>query len=208
MRLCIVGASGPTGRLLVSEAQARAHDVVAFARAAAPYPDGVRAVVGDVRTPGVLDEAIVGQDAVIVLHGVSLAEANRPTDLVSVGTRNVIDSMQRAGVRRLIVQSSHGVGDSAKDAGLLARLFFWMRLRGAYADKVVQESLVRESRLDWTIVRPARLTDGPGGGQWVERLGHGPIPSSIARIDVARYLLRLAEESRHVVETVALGARG
>ena len=121
--------------------------------------------------------------------GVSFAAARRPTNVFSQGTRNLIAALKAAGVRRLIVQSSFGVGDSRRDAGLLERVFYTLLLRGAYADKVLQEQVVRESGFDYTIVRSTRLTTDVGTGRYTARVGPGPVPSSIARADVARFIL-------------------
>jgi uncharacterized protein YbjT (DUF2867 family) len=137
--------------------------------------------------------------------GVSLAAARRPTNVFSQGTRNLIAALKGAGVRRLIVQSSFGVGDSRRDAGLLERVFYALLLRGAYADKVLQEQAVSESGLDYTIVRPTRLTTASGTGRYTARVGPGAVPSSIARADVARFILGALGTREYVGKTVSLG---
>jgi uncharacterized protein YbjT (DUF2867 family) len=96
--------------------------------------------------------------------------------------------LKAAGVRRLIVVSSFGVGDSGRDTWILERVFFALGVWGAYADKDLQEQAVRESGLDYTIVRPTRLTMGSGTGRYTARVGPGPVPSPIARAGVARWL--------------------
>ncbi len=126
---------------------------------------------------------------------------------LTVPTRNLIAALKAAGVRRLIVQSSFGVGDSRRDAGLLERVFYALLLRGAYADKVLQEQAVRESGLDYTIVRPTRLTTAAGAGRYTARVGPGPVPSSIARADVARFILDALGTREYVGKTVSLGGR-
>src|SRR5271165_1027102 len=152
-----------------------------------------------------LDVAARGQDAAVSMLGVSFAAARRPTNVFSQGTRNLIAALKAAGVRRLIVQSSFGVGDSRRDAGLLERVFYALLLRGAYADKVLQEQAVRESGLDYTIVRPTRLTMAAGTGRYTARVGPGPVPSSIARADVARFILDALGTHEYVGKTVSLG---
>jgi len=119
-------------------------------------------VRGDVFDPPSLDAAVHGQDAAVVILGVSFAAARKPTNVFSQGTRNLITALKAACVRQLIVVSSFGVGDSGRDAWILERMFFALVVRGAYADKDLQEQAVRESGLDYTIVRPTRLTMGPG----------------------------------------------
>ncbi len=84
-------------------------------------------------------------------------------------------------------------------------MFYALLLRGAYADKVLQEQAVRESGLDYTIVRPTRLTMAAGTGRYTARVGPGPVPSSIARADVARFILDALGTHEYVGKTVSLG---
>jgi nucleoside-diphosphate-sugar epimerase len=171
MKILVIGSTGPQGREFVAQALAVGHAVCAFARnpaALQPAP-GLEVLRGDVFDQHSLDAAARGQDAAVSMLGVSLAAARRPTNVFSQGTRNLIAALKGAGVRRLIVQSSFGVGDSRRDAGLLERVFYALLLRGAYADKVLQEQVVSESGLDYTIVRPPRLTTATGTGRYTAR---------------------------------------
>ena len=207
MKILVIGSTGPQGREFVAQALAAGHAVCAFARnraALQPAP-GLEVVRGDVFDQRSLDAAARGQDAAVSMLGVSFAAARRPTNVFSQGTRNLIAALKAAGVRRLIVQSSFGVGDSRRDAGLLERVFYALLLRGAYADKVLQEQAVRESGLDYTIVRPTRLTTAVGTGRYTARVGPGPVPSSIARADVARFILDELGTRGYVGKTVSLG---
>jgi uncharacterized protein YbjT (DUF2867 family) len=206
MNILVVGSTGPQGREVVAQALG-AHAVRALARnpsALQPTP-GLEVVRGDVFDQRSLDAAAHGQHAAVVILGVSLVAASRATNVFSQGTRNLITALKAAAVRRLIVQSSFGVGDSRRDAGLLERVFFSLVLRGAYADKDLQEQVVRESGLDYTIVRPTRLTMAAGTGRYTARVGPGPVPSSIARADVARFILEALGTREYVGKTVSLG---
>jgi len=207
MHLLVVGSTGPQGREVVAQALDAGHGVRALARnpSALQRRPGLEVVRGDVFDQPSLDAAAHGQDAAVVILGVSLAAASRPTNVFSQGTRNLITALKAAGVRRLIVQSSYGVGDSRGDAGLLERVFYALLLRGAYADKVLQEQVVRESGLDYTIVRPTRLTMAAGTGRYTARVGPGSVPSSIARADVARFILHALSTREYVGKTVSLG---
>jgi uncharacterized protein YbjT (DUF2867 family) len=158
-------------------------------------------VRGDVFDQHSLDAAAQGQDAAVSMLGVSLAAARRPTNVFSQGTRNLIAALKAACVRRLIVQS----WNSRRDAGLLERVFYALLLRGAYADKALQEQTVLESGLDYTIVRPTRLTTTAGTGRYTARVGPGAVPSSIARADVARFILDALGTREYVGKTVSLG---
>ena len=207
MKILVIGSTGPQGREFVAQALAAGHAVCAFARnpaALQPAPS-LEVVRGDVFDQPSLDAAARRQDAAVVILGVSLAAASRPTNVFSQGTRNLITALKAAGVRRLIVQSSFGVGDSQRDAGLLERIFYALLLRGAYAEKVLQEQAVRESGLDYTIVRPTRLTMAAGTGRYTARVGPGPVPSSIARADVACFILDALGTQEYVGKTVSLG---
>ena len=166
MNILVVGSTGPQGREFVAQALAAGHSVRALARkpSALQSVQGLEVVRGDVFDQPSLDAAARGQDAAVVMLGISLAAARKPTNVFSQGTRNLIAALKPAGVRRLIVQSSFGVGDSRRHAGLPERVIYALLLRGAYADKEFQEQAVRESTLDYTIVRPTRLTMGPGTG--------------------------------------------
>jgi putative NADH-flavin reductase len=105
--------------------------------------------------------------------------------------RAIVPAMERQRVRRLILMSSFGVGDSVREAPLLPRLFFRTMLRGIFADKQAAEQIVRRSALEWTIVYPVLLTDGPRTGRYRvgERLPLSGFPK-ISRADVAEFMLK------------------
>ena len=103
--------------------------------------------------------------------------------------------MDRAGVKRLVFTSAWGVGDSFKDLAVLPWLFFRTLLRDVYADKLVGETLIRQSNVDWTIVRPARMHDGPltrryQSGEGLRMAGM----QSISRADTAHFILACAAD--------------
>jgi hypothetical protein len=116
--------------------------------------------------------------------------------------------MQHHHVRRLIAISSIGVGDSIANVNLLFRLLIPLFFRGAMPDKEGMEAQVRSSNLDWTIVRPAGLTDAPATGDI-----HRIFPSSrrhvfrIARADVAAFILTQLEQGTSFRQTIAIATR-
>jgi uncharacterized protein YbjT (DUF2867 family) len=210
MNLLVVGSTGPLGREFIAQAMDAGDVVRALARnpsALKPAPS-LKVVRGDVFDQPSLDAAARGQDAAVVILGLPFSALRRPTNVFSQGTRNLIAAMRPAGVRRVIVVSSFGVGDSRHDARLHERLFFSLALRGAYADKVLQEQVIRESGLDYTIVRPARLTMAKGDGRYTALVGPGSIPSPVARADVARFILNALRAREYVGKTVSLGRAG
>jgi uncharacterized protein YbjT (DUF2867 family) len=171
VRVLVVGATGGSGRAAVEALTAGGHEVTAFARrASVAYArrDGVRAVDGDATVPVDADRAVRGQDAVVVTLGISehplrvrlRGSRGTPLDVRSRGTAAVVAAMRAHGVRRLVVQSSYGVGETRDRLPLSTRLVFTLLLRPQIADHERQERLVRDSGLDWTVVQPVYLTDG------------------------------------------------
>jgi putative NADH-flavin reductase len=117
----------------------------------------------------------------------------------------IVPAMEQAGVRRLILMSAFGVGASSRDAPLIPRLFFRTLLREVFADKLAAEGLVRNSSLEWTLVYPVMLTNGPLTEKYRvgERLQlHGM--SKISRADVAHFILEEAERSAFVRKTAVI----
>ena len=169
MKVLVVGASRGTGRELVAELVERGHLVTAYSRQAAVENDDVRHVAADVLDREALGKAMIGQDAVAVTLGIPdnpfrvrlTRRASSPLDIRSRGTRNVVEAMQEHGVRRLVVQSTYGIGETYRHLPLALKAFFSLAIRPQVTDHERQEQLVRESGLDWTIVRPTVLHDDP-----------------------------------------------
>jgi putative NADH-flavin reductase len=113
--------------------------------------------------------------------------------ILSDGTRNILAAMVRLGVRRFICETSLGVGDSKDDLGKMFTWFFMpLLLKNAFADKEIQEQYIRESGIDWTIVRPAYLDNGPRTGNYLVWTGRKPAEATnkISRADVAHFMLK------------------
>lgn len=191
-KILILGATGPTGRHIVRQAVARGYDVTALVRSPekAAALIGARIVVGDARDETALRQAVEGRDAVISALGTP-ASPFREVTLLSTATRALIDAMKAAGVMRLVAITGIGAGNSAGHGGLLFdNLIFPLLLRQVYADKNRQETIIKRSALDWTIVRPSILNNKPGRGtiRTLTDLSnfHG---GGIARQDVASFVL-------------------
>ena len=168
MKVLVVGASRGTGAALVAELVERGHLVTAYARHPGQGAVGVRRVAADVLDPESLAEAVAGQDAVAVTLGIPdnpfqvrlTRRASSPLDVRSRGTRGVVEAMHEHGVRRLVVQSTYGIGETYARLPLPLKAFFTLAIRPQVDDHERQERLVRDSGLDWTIVRPTVLHDG------------------------------------------------
>jgi nucleoside-diphosphate-sugar epimerase len=206
MRLLIVGANGGTGREMVRQALDRGHEVTALARDPSGLGTRVSAVAGDVLDAGVATRAVEGQEAVLFAAGRPAMKAGR---VRSRGTANVVRAMERAGVRRLVVVSTIGVGGTRRM--LPARYRYVLGptlLRTTFAEHARQESAVRASALDWTIVRAGALHDDGDG----EEPRHGtaapdrPLRFTVTRADVAGFGLDLAQDGAYVREAPWLSA--
>jgi putative NADH-flavin reductase len=122
-------------------------------------------------------------------------------------TRNIIRAIEQHGVRRFICQSSLGVGDSRGRLGFVYNfLVIPLFLRGLFADKAVQENLVRRSELDWVIVRPTALTNGPRKGDYRagSDIGHWLRPTTISRADTADFMLKQVTATDYLRQTPGL----
>ncbi|MUZ75524.1 NAD(P)H-binding protein [Agrobacterium vitis] len=162
-KILVLGATGPTGRHLVSQALARGYDVTILVRSPEKAADmkGAKIVVGDARDEKALRQAIKGRDAVISALGTP-ASPFREVTLLSTAARALVSAMKAESVSRLVTITGIGAGDSAGHGGFLFdKLIFPLLLRKVYADKDRQEAIIKGSDLDWTIVRPSVLNDKP-----------------------------------------------
>lgn len=162
-KILVLGATGGTGRLIVKEALARGYDVTVLVRSSkkASGLKGARLIVGDARDETALREALKGRDAVVSALGTP-ASPFREVTLLSSATRALVNAMKAEHVSRLVCITGIGAGDSASHGGFLFdNVIFPLLLRKVYADKNRQESIVRDSGLDWVLVRPSALNDKP-----------------------------------------------
>jgi uncharacterized protein YbjT (DUF2867 family) len=211
MKILVVGASRGTGALCVKSALAQGHAVSAFARTPSKLDlrhERLTKVTGDFHDAASVSSAMPGHDAVIVTASItSLGELKRTPDYFSRGTRHCIAAMKEHGVKRLVILSAHGAGDSRAGAGWLVRtLLVGLILKRAFADHGVQEQITKDSGLEFVIARPTRLTDGSAKGQYVRALDPAAsVPSSISRADVADFMVEACDSKELVGKAVGLG---
>src|SRR5690606_16496004 len=124
----------------------------------------------------------------------------------SAGTRNIVAAMHEHGVRRLVVMSSYGVGETRDRLSLKWRLIFSLLLRPQIADTEVQEQIVRNSGLDWVIAQPVGLTDDTDEGSPFVSTDGEARHMNVSRQAVARFLAEAAQRPTHVGQCVALSA--
>jgi len=210
MKILVLGASQGTGALTVRSALARGHHVTAFARSPQKLVlehERLTRRVGDFHDPASVDAAVAGHDAVIVTASApSLKAFKQRPDYFSSGTANAIAAMKAHGVRRLVVLSALGTGDSLPLVNVLVRkLLVGVILRIPFEDHVRQEQLTRDSGLDWVIARPSALTNGPARGRYVKTSAIEPVPAFMSRADVAEFLVEAADSAAWVGKAVNLG---
>jgi len=191
-KILVLGATGGTGRRIVSQALALGHEVTALVRSPEKASDlkGARLIAADVRDEKALREALKGQDAVVSTLGTP-ASPFREVTLLSTATRALVDAMKAEHVPRLVCITGLGAGDSVGHGGFVFdNLIFPLLLRKVYADKNRQEAIVRDSGLDWVLIRPSILNDKPGRDTiraFTDMSGfHG---GTISREDVASFVL-------------------
>lgn len=207
MNLLIVGATRGIGRRLLEQALASGHTVTALVREPrrlATQQERLRVVKGDILDADSVNTAMAGQDAVCCTIGVK-APWPEPT-VFSEGTRNLLEAMKKTGVRRLICVTGIGAGDSRGHGGFLYdKIFYPLLLKSVYADKDRQEALIKASNVDWTLVRPGFLTNGPATKNYRALTDlTGVTASWISRADVAHFMLGELASNRHLRQTPLL----
>lgn len=206
MKLVVVGASGRTGRLVVEQALGHGHSVVALSRSGAvdkshPRLQGLPA---DVRDFDAMSVAVGGADAVAFTVSSS---GEKPVTVFSEGIANVIHAMATHRVYKLAAISAAGAfarNDPMISLGFRAMIA--TALRGVYDDMERMEQRIAASDLDWTIVRPVGLSDGPLTGRYRVSLDGSLLPkaSRISRADVAACVLKALETDTFVRKTLVI----
>jgi putative NADH-flavin reductase len=207
MKIVIFGATGDTGRELVSQALDQGHHVTAQARspeklAEFEHPE-LEVIRGDVLEADEVERAIEGQEAVLCAIGTG---AQRTT-LREDGTRNIVAAMENMGISRLVCLSSLGVGDSRANLSFFTKyVIVGIFLRHAFADHENQERIVRQSSLAWTIARPPHLKDGPRTGEYQQGFPptHRDIRGWISRADVADFMLKQIRDDTYLRQAPGL----
>ena len=225
MKITIIAATGGVGRQLVDQALAAGHDVTAVARNPAKLPPDVRAgrtarvVAVDFARPGrqALESAVAGADAVLSALG---PHNNSDAGIAAPGTRAITDAMRSAGVRRIVAISAAPVGTTPSPGrpdpprhdpgdGFIMR-HVGDRIAGilfgkVYDDLARMEDVLRESGLDWTILRPPYLTGKPLTGRYRTARGQNVRGGwSVPRADVAHYMLAVLDQPDTIGQVIGI----
>lgn len=203
MKILILGISGRTGSLTAEEAIKRGHKVVGIAR----NPEkvtirGAEIVAGSPYDPETVRKAIEGCDAVISTLSLfpnsqgMFGKIKSPLDVMSVAMKNTVKLMEEKGIKRIVLMTALGVGDSKKYMpGFFSFIVKISNIKYAYADHERQEQVLTSSKLDWTIVRPVMLTDKDDKHTVLHNVdGVGKITGSITRSSVARFMIDCIEK--------------
>ena len=204
MKVIVFGATGKTGKEILKQALAQGWEVTAFVRdpSSLSLENGdLNIMKGDIFEISTVKRAIQGQDAVICSLGTS--ELGKTT-VRAEGTKNIITAMKENNVDRLVVVSAHGVAESWSSLSFINKLFFATLLHGARQDHEKQEVVVKESDLDWTILRPSGLTDTPKTGNYAIGEDIKPITSRISRADVAHAIVKEVHDKTFIGKAVTI----
>jgi putative NADH-flavin reductase len=206
----IIGASSGIGLETVKAALKAGHLVRALARSARRIPvdhPKLEKIAGDALEMATVKRALTRVDAVIQSLGVSAGPEIifEPTRLFSKATQMLVTAMEQAQVKRLICVTGFGAGDSRDRGGFLYSIASHLLLGRIYDDKDVQERIVRRSKLDWVIVRPVILTNGPKTNAYRALVD----PRSwtcgfISRADVADFLVKQIDNGAFLHKTPVL----
>jgi putative NADH-flavin reductase len=192
-RVLIVGATGGTGRQLVAQALDRGYSVTALVRDPSKlrveHPQ-LNVIQGDVLDEASVEAAMRGQDT--VLSALGHKRFFCPTRILSDGTRNILRAMENHGARRLVCETSLGIGDSAGRMGLYYTFFVIPVILPFYFwDKARQERMIAKSKVEWVIARPGVLTNGDKRGRTRQgrHVGSFIMTEHVSRADVAGFML-------------------
>ena len=207
MNLVVFGASGGTGQEIIKQALEQGHEVTAFVRDPTKLQikdSRLHIIEGDaLKDQPAIAMAIAGKDAIICALGVG--NSLKSAGLIAGGMAAIVPAARKHDVRRLILISAFGVGESSRNAPLVPRLMYRLLLGDIYRDKKAGEDIVKTSELNWTIIHPVMLTTGPKTGTYRsgERLELHGIPK-VSRADVAHFVLAQLADKTFLRKTVVI----
>jgi putative NADH-flavin reductase len=210
MNILIIGATRGIGRRLVEQALEKGHTVTALVRRDPDRLDieheRLNKLKGDILDTASVEEAAAGQDAICSTIGVKPLEAFKTVTVFSEGTKNVLEAMHKTGVRRFICITGIGAGDSRGHGGFLYdKLLLPLPFKKVYDDKDRQEAIIKASDVDWVIVRPAFLTNGPLTRKYRALIDlEGVTAGKISRADVAHFMLNELDYNKFLRQTPLL----
>ena len=202
MQIALFGATGGTGKQVLDQALDQGYRIRALVRDPTKLAerDGLTLIQGDVLDQTAVDRCLAGSDAVICVlgsHGSTEPVEDR-------GTERILTAMQAHGQRRLIAVTSMGVGDSIDQVAAFFRAIMRLTLKRVMEAKERQEQAIMASDLDWTIVRPGGLSDGPRTGSYRSGLDKSIKATRVSRADVADFILQELKAGDFIRQTPAV----
>jgi putative NADH-flavin reductase len=210
LSILVIGANGGIGRQTVELALEAGHNVTAMLRNPAKLTmthTNLQIVKGDVMYPETFEDYLEGKDAIISTLGTNTI--SKPTILYSEGNKNLLKAMKKKGVRRAFFISASAIEISPVlpfYVRLVEKYIVQKILRHMYNDLRIMESLIKEADLDWTIMRPPRLTDGPATGKY--RFAINSFLKnclSISRADLAHFMINNIANETTYRTTIEIG---
>ena len=206
MNIIVFGATGQTGSIITREALKKGYKVIAFSRNPKKYyfeDTNLNLFQGNVLNGDDVINSMKNTDAVISVIGVP---SKIKENVVSEGHKNIINAMYKLGIKRIIVQSAFGASETNAELTLLLKLIMYKTLgREAFLEKNRMEDIIMESGLDWTIIRPTRLTNHKNKRSYKigNHLNLGLSPY-ISREDVADFIINELSEAKYIHEAITL----
>jgi len=208
MKVIVFGATGTIGQELIEQALEQGHEVTAFCRNPKKLNNKkqskLNVIIGDVLDVPKVKKAINAQEIVCIALG---SGKSRKSTIRSVGTKNIIAAMEECGVHRLICQTTLGAGKSNNNLNFFwKRIMFGWYLKQIFQDHELQEKYVRESNLDWTIVRPGAFSKG----KLTKQYRHGfptddrSVKLKIAPADVADFIINQFSTTNYLYQMPGL----
>jgi putative NADH-flavin reductase len=198
VKLTIFGASSSTGKLLLARAFQAGHTVTALTRDPSKLGnihEGLNVIWGDALNPKQVEQAIQGNQAVLSLLG----PRGKPAVMAAESTRHIVGSMEKYGVKRLVIVSVAGVPVPQDRRGFnVADTLLKLFLRDVFADRQNQLAALESSKLDWVAVRVPRLTDEPAQGSVQAFFGNPSPRMKVTRSDLADFMLKQLTDNQWV----------
>lgn len=209
MRIAVFGATGRTGRQLLTQAQEKGLQVNALVRHPAKLGESrgdVTAVEGTVTDPVAVEKTLAHCGAVLSALGPT---RDSPADLLATASNHIVAAMKKEGTQRIVILTNTAVEDPSDHLPLAQHVLRSLLpiVNGRLVrDSIAAARIIAASGLDWTLVRPAILADGPRTGNFkVGALARG-MPLTISRADVAGFMISCLVEGRFVRERPAIGS--
>jgi len=202
MKLAIFGATGETGKQLVRQALEKGNEVTAYIRNPSKLNiehECLTVIHGKLNEKTKIESAISGVDAVLSVLGPRGGSKSKP---ITQGMQNIILSMEKHNIRRLIISSTLSLSDPEDLPDFKARVLVnlvKLIIRSAYEEIINVGKVVQDSKLDWTIIRLSLLNNNPKSGKVkVGYLGKKEVGLKISRADIADFMLKQVQDTTYI----------